>query len=92
MEFIVKSDNEKLDPVAEHTESDEDWIEDDHRERHTESVGSSKKRAIQSVQRMTRTIRSAIEESWEVKIDVTRFVSPWIAEQAGFLLTRFEVG
>ena len=28
----------------------------------------------------------------EVKIDVTHSVWPWIAEQAGFLRTRFEVG
>ena len=45
------------------------------------------------MQGVIRTIRSAIEENWEVKIDVTHFVWPWIAEQSGFLLpTRFEVG
>ena len=41
---------------------------------------------------MLRTIRSAIEEMWEVKMDVTHSVWLWIAEQAGFLLTRFELG
>ena len=35
---------------------------------------------------------SAIEEQWEVMIDVTHSVWPRIAEHAGFLLTRFEVG
>ena len=61
-------------------------------------VGSPKSNGIveivihQSVQGMIRTTRSAIEEKWEVKIDVTHSVWPWIAEQAGFLLTRFEVG
>ena len=60
-------------------------------------VGSSKsngtvERAIQFVQGMIRTIRSAIEEHWEVMIDVTHSAWPWIAEQAGFLLTRFEAG
>ena len=54
-------------------------------------VGRSKsngivERTIQSVQ------RSAIEENREVKIDVTHSVSPWIAEQARFLLTNFLVG
>ena len=38
-------------------------------------------------------VRSAIEEKLGgVKKDVTHSVWPWIAEQAGFLLTRFEVG
>ena len=60
-------------------------------------VGNSKsngivERTVQSVQGIIRTMRSAIEETWEVKIDVTHSVWPWIAEQAGFLLTRFEVG
>ena len=60
-------------------------------------VGNSKSNgisetAIQSVQGMIRTIRSAIEENWEVTIDVAHSVWPWIAEQAGFFLTRFEVG
>ena len=31
--------------------------------------------------RASRTIRSAIEEKWEVKTDVTHFAWPWIAEQ-----------
>ena len=60
-------------------------------------VGSSKsngivERAIQSVQRMIRTIRSDIEGQWGVKIDATHSIWPWIAEHAGFLLMRFEVG
>ena len=49
-------------------------------------------RAIHSVQGMTRTIRSDIEGRWGVKIDVTHSIWPWIAEHAGFWLTRFEVG
>ena len=48
-------------------------------------------RAIQSVQGRITTIRGAIEEKWEVKIDVRHSGWPWIAEQAGFLLTRFKV-
>ena len=44
-------------------------------------VGPSKsngivERAIQSSQRKIRTIRTAIEETWEVKIDVTHSVWP----------------
>ena len=45
-----------------------------------------------SVQGMIRTIRSDIEGRWGVKIDATHSIWPWIAEHAGFLLTRFEVG
>ena len=37
-------------------------------------VGGS--RAIRSVQGMITTIRSGIEETWEVKIDVTHSVRP----------------
>ena len=48
-------------------------------------------RAIQSGQGVIRTLRSTIEEQWEVKL-VTHSVWLWIAEQARFLLTRFEVG
>ena len=33
-----------------------------------------------------------LKRSGEMKIDVTHSVWPWIAERAGFLLTRFEVG
>ena len=60
-------------------------------------VGSSKsngivERAIQSVQEMIRTIRSDIEGRWKVKIDATHSIWPCVAEQAGFLLTRFEAG
>ena len=58
-------------------------------------VGSSKsngivERAIQFVPGMFRTTRSAIEVKWEVKIDVKHSVWPWISEQAGVLLRRFE--
>ena len=59
-------------------------------------VGSSKgngvvEGAIQSVQGMIRTKRSAIEEHLEVRVNVTHSVWPWIAEQAGFLPTRSEI-
>ena len=48
-------------------------------------------RAVQSGQGVIRTLRSTIEEQWEVKI-VTYSVWLWIAEQARFLLTRFDLG
>ena len=53
------------------------WIRDDHRE---------------SVQGMIRTSRSAIERPWDVQKDATHCVWLWIADPAGFLFTRFEVG
>ena len=49
-------------------------------------------RAIQTVQGMIRTIRSSIEDKWEVKIKTSHPIWPWIAEHAAFLLSRFEVG
>ena len=48
--------------------------------------------AIQSVQGMMRTIRSDIEGRWGVKIDATHSIWPWIAENAGFLLTSLRAG
>ena len=62
----------------------------------TSPVGSSKGNGIveettQSVQGIIKTMRSAIEEKCEVKIEVTHSVWLWNAEQAGFLLTRCEV-
>ena len=48
-------------------------------------------RTIQSVQGVIRTLRSTIQEQWEGEL-VTHSVWLWIAEQARFLLTRFEVG
>ena len=57
-------------------------------------VGSSQsngtvERAIQSVQGMVRTLRSSLEEKCEKMLEA---VQRWIAEHAGFLLTRFEIG
>lgn len=49
-------------------------------------------RGIQAVQGMIRTMRSALEEKWGVKLEVVRPVWSWMAEYAAFLLTRCEVG
>ena len=73
LEFGQQTDFDKTDRVMEHIESDVE----------NSPVGSSKnngivERAIQSVQGMIRTRRSAIEEKC-VKIAVTHSVSPWIA-------------
>ena len=47
---------------------------------------------VERDRRAIKTIRSSFEEKWEVKVDVTHCVWPWIAAQARFLFTRFEVG
>jgi hypothetical protein len=49
-------------------------------------------RSVQSVQGMIRTMRSALEEKWGVKLEVEHRVWPWLVEYAGHLLTRAEVG
>ena len=61
-------------------------------------VGSSK-RATGSLGERFKVCRewskrgaARMKKTWEVKIDVTHFVWPWIAERAGVLFTRFEVG
>ena len=47
---------------------------------------------MQSVQGVVRTLRSALEWRWGVKLEVNHLVWPWLVEYASFLLTRFEVG
>ena len=98
VDIIVKSDNEpaltsliaSLSTMRAMTSGSRMIIENS-------PVGSSKsngivERAIQPVQEMIRTIGSDIEGRWGVKMDATHSIWPCIAEHAGFLLTRFEVG
>ena len=60
-------------------------------------VGSSKsngvvERAVQAVQGMVRTLRSDIEDKWGIKLETNHVAWCWLAEYAGWLLTRAEVG
>ena len=48
-------------------------------------------RAVQSVQGMVRTLRSAVEEKWGVKLETENAIWPWMVEYASLLLTRMEV-
>ena len=41
---------------------------------------------------MVRTLGSALEARWGVKIKVDSVLWPWVAEFAGWLLTRAQVG
>ena len=78
---------DKLDGVMEHTESDEEWIEDDQRERSSGQFEGQRDRCSRC-RECDQNKRSAMEESGRVKIDVTHSVWPWIAEQAGFLCDK----
>ena len=49
-------------------------------------------RATTLLRGRSRRCRSDIEGRWGLKIDATHSIWPWIAEHAGFLLTRFEFG
>ena len=49
-------------------------------------------RAIQSVQMQIRVMKSALEERWGCKLSTHHPVVAWLAEYAGHLLNRFEVG
>ena len=49
-------------------------------------------RAVQTVQGMVRTMRSALEEKWGVELPIDHPIWPWLVEYAAFLLTRGEVG
>ena len=59
---------------------------------HSSKSNGIVERAVQSVQGMVRTMRSAVEEKWGVKLEVEHVVLPWLVEYAGWLLTRAEVG
>ena len=50
------------------------------------------KRVVRTVQGMVRTLRSAVEARWQVKLDVEHAVWYWLAEYAAWLANRAEVG
>ena len=49
-------------------------------------------RGVQTIQGMVRTLRSAIEEQWMVKLDPENALWTWLVEYAGWLVNRSEVG
>ena len=49
-------------------------------------------RGVQTIQGMVRTLRSAIEERWMVKLDPENALLSWLVEYAGWLVNRAEVG
>ena len=59
---------------------------------HSSSSNGIIERAVQSVQGLVRTLRSAVEEGWGVKLEVDHKVWPWLVEIAGWILTRAVVG
>ena len=79
VDSIVKSDNEKTRSTVRAKSGSRMIIENSPGNLKSNVIGE---RAFQSVQGMIRTVRSAIEENWEVKIDVTLSVRPWIAQQS----------
>ena len=49
-------------------------------------------RGVQTIQGMVRTLRSAIEERWMVKLDPENALWTWVVEYVGWLVNRAEVG
>ena len=49
-------------------------------------------RGVQTIQGMVRTLRSAIEERWMVKLDPENALWTWLVEYSGWLVNRAEVG
>ena len=97
-DIIVKSDNE---PAL--TSLVETWgrlraaqggqrMVVEHSPVHSSKSNGVVERAIQAVQGMIRTMRSALEDKWGVKLEVAHPVWTWLAEYAGWMLTRGEVG
>ena len=48
--------------------------------------------SIQTIQGMVRTLRSAIEKKWMVKLDPENALWTWLVEDAGWLVNREDVG
>lgn len=59
---------------------------------HSSKSNGVVERGVQAVQGMVRTMRSAVEEKWGVKLEADHTAWPWMVEYAGWLLTRAEVG
>ena len=59
---------------------------------HSSKSNGIVERAVQSVQGLIRTMRSAVEEKWGVKLEVDHAVWPWLVECAGWVLSRADVG
>ena len=93
MDIIVKSDNEP--PLTSLIESSQNLraIKGGSRMMAGHSVGSSKSNGTvsQSVQGTVRILRSSREEKWRKNLEAAHSIWPWIAEHAGFSLTRLEV-
>ena len=49
-------------------------------------------RGVQTVQGMIRTLRSALENRWQTMLEVDHAIWCWLAEYAGWLVNRGEVG
>ena len=93
-EVRQRASADESDPVMENAESNEEWIEDDHSRTVLSEFGMATeplRERFNLCQGVIRTLRSTIEEQWEVEL-VTYSVWLWIAEQARFLLTRFDLG
>ena len=99
VDIIVKSDNEpaltSLIASWSTMRAMTEWIKDDHREQSSwqfkEQWDCREGGPVGAGDDQGR-FAATIEGRWRVKIDATHSIWPWIAEHAGFLLTRFEVG
>ena len=59
---------------------------------HSSKSNGVVERGVQTIQGMVRTLRSAIEERWMVKLDPENALWTWLVEYAGWLVNRAEVG
>ena len=97
-DVIVKSDNEPALVSLVETWGRERAIKGgkrmvvEHSPVHSSKSNGVVERAVQTVQGMIRTMRSALEDKWGVKLSIGHPVWTWMVEYAAFLLTRFEVG
>ena len=64
----------------------------EHSPRYCSKSNAVGERAVRSVQGVVRTLRSALEARWGVRLSVDHGIWTWMTEYAGWLLTRFQVG
>ena len=59
---------------------------------HSSKSNGVVERSVRTVQGMIRTMRSALEDKWGVRVEVGHAVWSWLVEYAGWLITRCQVG
>jgi hypothetical protein len=96
--LIVKSDQEPAilalidDMIKQRVDKGADETIPENSPTYSHQSNGVAERAVQSVEGMIRTMRSALEERITGKLEIEDSIWPWVVEYASYLLNRMEVG